>query len=455
MKNLHFVGIGGARLSGLAKLYQDRGYTITGSDAHESNSVHNLINRGIRVFLGHDPSNIKEADLVVYTNAVGNDNPEVRAAQEMGIPIIEGAELLGKFMAEVGRGIAIAGTHGKTTTSAMTALALTANGVDPTVLIGGEVQAFQGNHRSGKSEYIVVEACEFKRSFLHLHPTIELITNIDWDHPDCFPTMNDVIKTFADFVDLLPKDGTLILWGDDPNAYNLHKRYNGKSVIFGYQPQFDWEIVDYKVIEPLGIAGHLNYKGKSQGELRLKVPGRHNLQNAVGALAIAAELGVDNSKTIGSLAEFTGVKRRFEIKGEYHGAIIVDDYAHHPGAIKATLATARQAFKGRIWCLFQPHLYSRTKYLLDEFAKSFSDADILVLADIYPAREVDPGNISSQDLAAKTKNFHTDVRYLGDFGSIADHLASHVRGGDLVITMGAGNIFEVGERLLTSCNAII
>ncbi len=449
MKNLHFVGIGGARLSGLAKLYQDRGYIITGSDAHESNSVHNLINRGIRVFLGHDPANVEGADLVVFTNAVGDENPEVKAAKDKGIPTIEGAELLGNFMAEVGRGIAIAGTHGKTTTSAMTALALTSGGVDPTVLIGGEIKAFQGNHRSGKSEYIVVEACEFKRSFLHLRPSIELITNIEWDHPDCFPTLKDVVKTFTEFVELLPKDGVLILWGDDFNANNLRKSFKGKSITFGYQSQFDWEIADYQSIEPLGIAGRINYKGKSQGELRLQVPGRHNLQNAVGALAIASELGVDINRTIGALAEFTGVKRRFEIKGDYHGAMVVDDYAHHPGAVKATLATARQAFKGRVWCVFQPHLYSRTKFLLDEFAKAFNDADILVLADIYPAREVDPGDISSRDLANKAQHFHTDVRYLGDFDSIVSHLTRHARQGDLIITMGAGNIFEVGERILT------
>ena len=450
MKRFHFVGIGGARLSGLAKLYQDRGYTISGSDVHESNPVHTLIKRGIKEYLGHNPANIEGADLVVFTNAIGTENPEIKAAQEKGIPIIEGAELLGKFMEEVGRGIAIAGTHGKTTTTAMTALALTATGVDPTVLIGGEIEAFQGNHRTGASEYIVVEACEFKRSFLHLRPTIELITNIDWDHPDCFPTLEEVVKTFSDFVGLLPKDGTLIIWGDDPNASDLGKKYKGKTITFGYQPQFDWEIVDYQATEPLGIVGRINYKGKSQGELRLKVPGRHNLQNAVGALVIASELGVENVKTIEALAEFTGVKRRFEIKGDFHGALIVDDYAHHPGAVRATLATARQAFKGRIWCLFQPHLYSRTKCLLDEFAKSFSDADILVLADIYPAREVDPGDISSRNLAEKARRFHTDVRYLGDFDSIVDHLARHVRRGDLIITMGAGNIVEVGERLLTS-----
>ncbi len=450
MKNLHFVGIGGARLSGLAKLYQDRGYNITGSDAYESNSVQNLTKRGIKVFIGHNPANIDGADLVVFTNAVGNENCEIKAAIDKGIPVIEGAELLGKLMNEVGRGIAIAGTHGKTTTTAMTALVLTSSGVDPTVLVGGEIEAFQGNHRSGKSDYMVVEACEFKRSFLYLRPSIELITNIDWDHPDCFPTLKDVIKTFSEFVELLPKNGALVLWGDDPNAYSLKKKYKGKIITFGYQPQFDWEIADYQTIETLGIAGRINYKGKSHGELRLKVPGRHNLQNALGALAIASELGVDINIALNILAEFTGVKRRFEIKGEYRGAMVVDDYAHHPGAVRATLATARQAFKGRVWCVFQPHLYSRTKFLLDEFVKSFNDTDILVLADIYPAREVDPGDISSHDLAIKARNYHTDVRYLGDFNTIVDHLAKHVRKGDLIITMGAGNIFEVGERLLKS-----
>lgn len=448
MKNLHFVGIGGARLSGLAKLYQDRGYSITGSDVHDSSSVQSLTNRGIKVFLGHDPANIEGADLVVYTNAVGNDNPELKAAKDKAIPIIEGAGLQGKLMAEFKRRIAIAGTHGKTTTSAMTALVLTAGGIDPTVLIGGEIEAFQGNHRSGKSDCIVVEACEFKRSFLNFCPSIELITNIDWDHPDCFPTLKDVIITFADFVELLPKDGVLILWGDDPNAYNLQKRYKGKTITFGYQPRFDWEIADVQISGPLGITGRINYKSKSQGEVRLKVPGRHNLQNAIGALAIASELGVDINTIIGALAEFTGVKRRFEIKGDYHGAMVVDDYAHHPSAVRATLATARQAFKGRIWCVFQPHLFSRTKFLLDEFARSFNDADILVLADIYPAREIDPGDISSRDLAAKAQHFHTDVRYLGDFDSIEGHLAKHIQQGDLVITMGAGNIFKVGESIL-------
>ncbi len=448
MKHLHFVGIGGARLSGLAKLYLDRGCKITGSDSQESRVTRNMAQKGIKISYGHNAENIHGADLVVYTNAVGQDNPEVLEAKRLDIPLIEGAELLGKLMTEVGKGVAVAGTHGKTTTSAMTALILVEGGLDPTVLIGGELSQFQGNHRTGKTPYMVVEACEFKRSFLNLKPTIELITNIDWDHPDCFPTLDDVIKTFGDFVDLLPPDGLLVSWGDDPNAFRLGKSFSGKYISFGYQDHFDWQIKNIHSVHPMGIGAELYYHGKIQGELNLKVPGRHNLQNATGALALAVELGVEVDSALKTLSGFTGVQRRFEMKGEYHGTLIVDDYAHHPSAVRTTLAAARQCFKGRIWCVFQPHLFSRTKFLLSEFASSFGDADICVLADIYPAREIDPGDISSKDLAAAAQKHHRDVRYLGSFEKIFDHLCQNVEPGDLVITMGAGDIWKVGERLV-------
>jgi len=451
MKHYHFVGIGGARLSALAKLYYDRGIIVSGSDTQESKVVQKLKDQGIKFYQGHQAENIAGADLVVYTNAVGNENPEVLAAQEKGIALIEGAELLGQLMSEVGQGIAIAGTHGKTTTSSMTALVLAEGGVDPTVLIGGEIAAFKGNHRTGKSPYMVVEACEFKRSFLYLRPTIELITNVDWDHPDCFPTMDDVMRTFIDFVELLPLEGKLLLWGDDPNALKLQEYFSGKVITFGYQTHFDWSLNEIRQIPPLGIAASLSYQGKAQGELRLQVPGRHNLQNALGAVAIAAELGVPLENILTSLSNFAGVGRRFEIKGSYQGAMVVDDYAHHPSAIRTTLAAARQAFSGKIWCVFQPHLYSRTKYLLKEFIQAFNDADVLVLADIYAAREKDPGDISSQDLANGVINQgHQQVQYLGNFENIIEYLKNNVKTGDLIITMGAGDIWKVGEKLAST-----
>ncbi|HOJ77286.1 MAG TPA: UDP-N-acetylmuramate--L-alanine ligase [Bacillota bacterium] len=451
MKHLHFIGIGGARLRGLAKLYYDRGYEISGSDMHQTRETEDLVKRGIKVMIGHNPEQITGADLVVYTNAVGEDNPELIAAKKQGIPVLEGAELLGQLMSEVGTGIAIAGTHGKTTTTAMTAQVLTEGGLDPTVFIGGELSIFNGNHRTGNSQYMVVEACEFRNSFLKLNPTIELITNVDWDHPDCFPTFADVIKTFQDFVQLLPPDGLLVVWGDDPKAAELKKSLTSqKCITFGYQEDFDWSVSEIKAVEPLGISARLKYRGRDQGELVLRVPGKHNLQNALGALALATELGVELNTVLKSLASFTGVRKRFEIKGDYQGTLVVDDYAHHPAAIKVTLAAAKEFFKGkgRIWCAFQPHLYSRTKHLLQEFAQAFQDADVLLLADIFPARETDPGDISSGDLAREASKYHHDVRYLGDFDRIYELLKTQLQPGDLLITMGAGNIWTVGERLL-------
>ncbi|HYH03911.1 MAG TPA: UDP-N-acetylmuramate--L-alanine ligase [Bacillota bacterium] len=448
MKHLHFVGIGGARLRGLARLYNDRGYQITGSDWKESKETDKLVEQGITVYIGHQASHIEGADLVIYTNAVGNENPEVIEAKKRGIAIMEGAELLGQLMREFSKGIAIAGTHGKTTTSAMTALLLTAGGLDPTVLIGGELNAFNGNHRSGTSPYMMVEADEFRKAFLHLRPAYGLITNIDWDHPDCYPSLEEVIKTFQDFVRLLPEDGAVFVWGDDPNARAMKEFYNGKFVTFGYQEEFDWYITEIQPVAPLGIKAKLYFHGEYQGELKLKVPGKHNLQNAVGAIAIARELGIDLDTIFATLADFTGVQHRFEIKGEYHGVLVVDDYAHHPSAVRNALAAARHFYRGRIWCVFQPHLFSRTKYLLHEFAQAFRDADICVLADIFPAREVDPGDISTADLVKEARQYHGDIRYVGDFDQIYAHLKENLQPGDLLITMGAGDVWKVGERLV-------
>jgi UDP-N-acetylmuramate--alanine ligase len=448
MKHLHFVGIGGARLRGLARLYNDRGYQITGSDWKQSKETEKLVAEGIAVQIGHRAEQVGNADLVVYTNAVGLENPEVIEAKRRGIPVLEGAQLLGKLMQEFSKGIAIAGTHGKTTTSAMTALLLTKGGLDPTVLIGGELNAFNGNHRTGHSEYMMVEADEFRKAFLQLQPTYGLITNIDWDHPDCYPSLAAVIKTFTDFVQLLPPEGALFVWGDDPNALALRGACAAKFITFGYQPQFDWYVTEIGSVAPLGIKAKLYYHGEYKGELQLRVPGLHNLQNAVGAIAIAYELGIDLGTVFTALADFTGVQHRFELKGDWHGALIVDDYAHHPSAIRNTLAAARHFFQGRIWCVFQPHLFSRTKFLLHEFAQAFQDADICVLADIFPAREVDPGDIASTDLKREAAKFHSDVRYFGGFDKILEHLKLNVQPGDLVITMGAGDVWKVGESLL-------
>lgn len=448
-KRLFFVGIGGARLNALAKLYADRGYQVAGSDRQASKTTEELIARGIPVTYGHDPAQMPPADLVVYTNAVGEDNPQVLAAKAQNIPVLEGAELLGKLMTEVGYGIAVSGTHGKTTTTSMLALILTKAGVDPTVLIGGELSAIGGNHRTGKSQYIVVEACEFRRSFLQLSPTITVVTNIDWDHPDCFPTPDAVVDGFCQFTEKLPADGCLIINGDDPRCEKLVPHAKARVIRFGTDPECDLRALRIHPDEKmLGSRTELHWQGRPVVELTLRVPGVHNVLNAMAAMAAAAQLGADLETSARILREFTGVRRRFEIKGEADGVLVVDDYAHHPAAIATTLAAARQHYHGRIWCVFQPHLFSRTRFLMNEFAKAFVDCDILVLADIYAARELDPGDVSSRLLAERTREYLSDVRYIPDQEAIVAHLLEKARPGDLIITMGAGDIWKAGEAFL-------
>lgn len=447
---LYFIGIGGARLSALAKIYKEKGYAIYGSDRFQTKNTIELEKLGIAIDYGHDPSRIGDwIDLVIYTNAVGEDNPQLLAAKERGIPILEGAELLGRLMREKDYGIAVAGTHGKTTTTAMISSILIKAGKDPTVVIGGDMMELPGNHRSGESPFMVVEACEFRRSFLQLSPKVSVITNVDWDHPDCFPTAGDVVQTFQKFIALLPEDGKLILWRDDPHFTELAAASPVPVISYGLTPEADWYVPSFTPSIRLGVEGDLYYHGSLQGQLKLEVPGRHNLLNALAAIATVTAAGLSVSEGIDYISQFHGVKRRFQIKGEKGGVLVVDDYAHHPSAITTTLQTARTHFNGRIWCVFQPHLFSRTRHLMPEFAKAFNSCDVVVLADIFAAREKDPGDISSAVLAGEISKYHQDVRYLGDMAKIKEHLLGQTQPGDLIITMGAGDIWRVGEEYLT------
>lgn len=447
--HLYFIGIGGARLSALAKIMLESGYKVTGSDRKSSRSTMELEAKGVKVHYGHRAEQITDdINVVIYTNAVGEQNPELLAARAKGLPLYEGAELLGILMKEKGKGIAVAGTHGKTTTTAMISLLLIRGGKDPTVEVGGEMHELQGNHRTGQSPYFVVEACEFRRSFLYLSPQIAVVTNVDWDHPDCFPTAGAVVDTFKEFIALVPPEGRLVLWQDDPHRPELLKAARAPVSTFGLSPEADWYCTEIEPVAPMGIKGQLHYKGDYRGELVLSVPGEHNLRNALAALIVALETGVPLADSLRYLQTFTGVRRRFELKGEAAGVVVIDDYAHHPAAIRQTLATVRKQYPGRVWCVFQPHLYSRTKHLFSGFAHAFGDADILVLADIYAAREVDRGEVSSRLLADETRKHHPDVRYLGGMEEIKEHLLRETEPGDLVLTMGAGDIFKVGEAFL-------
>ncbi|WP_231133235.1 UDP-N-acetylmuramate--L-alanine ligase [Capillibacterium thermochitinicola] len=452
--HLYFIGIGGARLSALAKIMLESGYKVTGSDRMSSRSTRELETKGIKINYGHQAEQITDdIDAVIYTNAVGEENPELLAARAKGLPLYEGAELLGLLMKEKGKGIAVAGTHGKTTTTAMISLLLIKGGKDPTVEVGGEMKELPGNHRTGKSPYFVVEACEFRRSFLYLSPKIAVVTNVDWDHPDCFPTAGTVVDTFKEFIALVPPEGKIVLWQDDPNREELLKAAKAQVLTFGLTPEADWYCTEIETVPPMGTKGKLYHKGNYCGDLVLQVPGEHNIRNALAALIVALEAGVPLADSLKHLQTFTGVRRRFELKGEAGGVVVVDDYAHHPVAIRQTLATAKNQYPGRVWCVFQPHLYSRTKYLFSQFAQAFGDADVLVLADIYAAREVDRGEVSSRQLADETRKYHPDVRYLGDMAAIKDHLLKETKPGDLVLTMGAGDIFKVGEEFLQAQGA--
>lgn len=451
-KNVHIIGIGGARLSALAKLLAARGYRVTGSDSSESSFIRRLRSQGIPVQIGHDAAHIGRGEWVIYTTAVSPENPELVAAKERGLPVFEGAEVLGLFMEGAKNAIAISGTHGKTTTTAMTALALVEAGVDPTIVIGGEVDELGGNARPGGVNYFLTEACEFREAFLHLKPNLAVVTNIDWDHPDCFPTLDSVVATFRKFLALLPQDGHLVVCGDDPNAAALAVDVPGSVWNYGLEADNRVRALDLEPIEPLGQRYHLEIDGEPGGVVELAIPGRHNVLNSLACITVCRVLGLPISKVVEPLKTFRGVHRRFEVKGQGGGVVVVDDYAHHPSAIRTTLRTAREHFRGRIWCVFQPHLYSRTRHLMSDFAQSFGDADNVVFTDIYAAREADPGDVSSAILSEETRKHHGNVRFMGSLSDVASSLPPLLRPGDLVITMGAGDITNLGERLLKILN---
>ena len=422
IKKAHFVGIGGVGVSAIARMMLAEGKIVGGSDVSDSAIIDELRKLGANIFLGHSADNIADdVDLVVYTPAVTVDNPELKKATELGIPMLSSPEMLG-LISKDKYTIAVSGAHGKTTTTAMIAKILIDAKKDPTVIVGSLLKDHKSNFVAGKSGYFVVEACEYKKSFLNLNPKIIIITNIDNDHLDYYGNLENIKKAFGEFAAKLPEDGYLIC---DPNDKNL------KEIV---------ENVKCKIIDYTKIDNNFN----------LKIPGEHNMKNAQAAMAATEILGVDFKKVENSLESFEGTWRRFEFKGETkNGVFVYDDYGHHPTEIKATLKGAREFFGGKkIWCVFQPHLYSRTKLLFDDFGKSFGDADEIILADIYAAREPKDEGINSKMLAEEITKNGGRARYMESFEKITDFLAENAKKGDVVITMGAGDIFKIGENLL-------
>ncbi len=445
---VHFIGIGGISMSGLAEILSDRGFTISGSDAKASPLTERLKKQGITLFYGQRASNITDSiDLVVYTAAIHEDNPELSEARARNLPCLTRAELLGQIMKNYEVPVAISGTHGKTTTTSMVSEILLKNDSDPTLSVGGILDSIAGNIRIGQSPYFVTEACEYTNSFLSFFPKISVILNIDADHLDFFKDLDDIRSSFQRFAALLPKDGALIINGDIENVSYITEGLSCRVITFGLSETCDYHAKDI-TYDSMAKATYLVCHEGHEQSVTLGVPGKHNVYNSLAAIALADLLKVDRTVTLDALLSFTGTRRRFEHKGEIGGVTIVDDYAHHPTEITATLTTAANCPHRTTWCVFQPHTYTRTKALMDEFAKALSLSDKVVLTDIYPARETDNLGISSRDLQEKIEKLGTECHYFPSFDQVENFLLENCTKGDLLITMGAGDVVKIGEKLL-------
>lgn len=448
--HVHFIGIGGISMSGLAEILLQEHFTISGSDSKESDITLLLEQLGASVIIGQHAENITDdIDLIVYTAAIHSDNPEFKAALDSGKPILTRAQLLGQIMANYQYSIAVSGTHGKTTTTSMLSHVLLAAKVDPTISIGGMLNAIGGNIRVGHSEYFVTEACEYTNSFHAFQPKISIILNVDADHLDFFSGIDEIIQSFRTFAHKLPEDGTLVINGEMDCLPIITKDLKCNITTFGLSEDCKYSARDI-TYDDAGCASYtLFIDGMPVTKIRLHVNGLHNVTNSLATIAVADVLHIDMEDTKNGLEAFDGAKRRFEVKGTYNGITIIDDYAHHPTEIQATLSAAKRMEHHEIWCVFQPHTYTRTKALLPEFAEALHAADHVVLTKIYAAREQDTGMVSSQDIADLLQSqYQTDVIYLPTFEEVETYLKKNCKKNDLLITMGAGDIVNVGENLL-------
>lgn len=437
-------------MSGIAEVLVNLGFRVSGSDLKRSEVIERLERLGVKFYEGHAPEHVGDAQVVVRSSAVRDDNPEIVEARRRLIPVIPRAEMLAELMRLKPHTVAVAGSHGKTTTTSMIATVLGQAGLDPTVIVGGIVKAFGSNARLGKSDLMVVEADESDRSFLLLTPTIAVVTNIDREHMDHYRDMADVRTCFTDFVNKVPFYGAVVLCLDDPHVQAIIPQVERRRITYGLSAQADISAHAIQFNDRFGSRFAVWRNGVPMGEVELRVPGLHNVYNALAAVAVGFEWGVPFDAIARALGEFTGVQRRFQFKGEVAGVLVVDDYGHHPTEIRATLKAAKSGSEGRrIVVLFQPHRYTRTHDLMDEFARSFNNADVLLVTDIYAAGEDPIEGVTAEALTEAIKRFgHKDARYVGPLDLAADALLEEVREGDMVITLGAGNVYRAGERLL-------
>ena len=447
--SIYFVGIGGISMSGLAEILKDAGFRVSGSDRSKSPLTETLERKGINVFYGQRAGNITDdIDCVVFTSAIHKDNPEYVATMEKGIPHLTRAQLLGEIMQNYKTPIAISGTHGKTTTTSMVSEILLHAGTDPTLSIGGMLKSIGGNIRVGSTDLFVTEACEYTNSFLSFFPRIGMILNIEEDHLDFFKDLEDIRHSFRLFAQKLPQDGLLVINSDIENLQQITDGLKCRIVTFGSSPDSHYTAQNITYDEFARPSYDLIVQGELVNRFSLGVTGEHNVYNSLAAIAVVMELGVGFEAIMAGLKNFSGTDRRFEKKGEIGGVTIIDDYAHHPQEIKATLAAAKNYPHRKLWCVFQPHTYTRTKAFLDQFAETLAAADEVILADIYAARETDTLGVSSADIARKIQELGTPVHFIPSFDEIETFILENCMNGDLLITMGAGDIVKVGEKLL-------
>lgn len=449
-RKVHCIGIGGIGLSAVAEIFLSRGFEVSGSDMRESDITEKLMANGAAIFLGHRAKNVEGVDLVVYTVAVGDDNPELARARELGIPTITRAQALGALMGEYEKSIAISGTHGKTTTTSMVSLILKDAGKEPTILVGGNLDEIGGNCYVGGRKFFVTEACEYRDSFLELRPNVEIILNIDSDHLDYFKDVEHIARSFDKFAKLVPENGVVIAYDANPFVRSVVEGLPN-TITFGLGSESDYYASNIRFDTEGMPKFDVNHGGEVLCTINLSVPGEHNILNALAAFACSHIMGVAVEDIIKTLQNYHGTHRRFDILGRTSTDIkIIDDYAHHPTEIKATLSAIKNMKHEKLWCLFQPHTYTRTMALMDDFATAFDMADVIVLAEIYAAREKNIYKISSGTLRDRILEHDPDkeIYFIDDFMDIASYVYKNAKPGDLVLTMGAGDIYKVGEMIL-------
>ena len=450
VKKIHFIGIGGIGMSGIAEVLCNLGFQVSGSDIRKSKNTDRLEVAGATIFEGHEAENVGDAQVVVYTSAAKEDNPEIVFARQRGIPVIPRAEMLAELMTLKAYAVAIAGTHGKTSTTSMVATILNYAGIDPTTVVGGVVESLGSNAKLGASDWFVTEADESDRSFLMLYPTIAVVTNIDKEHMESYKGMEDVVQCFTDFVNKVPFYGATIICLDDPNVQLIIPRIKRRRVTYGMTAQADVSAHNISYNNSFGSTFTVWKSAEVLGEINLPVPGKHNIYNALAAIAVALELEIPFEKIAESFTDFKNANRRFQFKGEAKGITIVDDYGHHPTEITATLSAAKNGGGGRrTVVVFQPHRFTRTQELMDEFALCFNNADVLYVLDIYAASENPIEGITAEILTENIKKYgHKNAQYIGDIDFAAENIVENLRENDLVITLGAGTVTRLSDEIL-------